>query len=56
MFLDLAKGQEELKTLITKERKKKTKKPVVILNMGKRFKGHVKRALDFEVSSNEDDN
>ena len=56
MFLDLTKGQEEMNTLITKERKKKTKKPVVILNMGRRFKGPVKRALDFEVPSNEDDN
>ena len=56
MFLDLAKGKEELKTLITKERKKKTKKPTVILNMGRRFKGPVRRALDFEALSNEDDN
>ena len=39
MFLSLAKGQEELKALITKERKEKTKKPSGILNMGKRIKG-----------------
>ena len=56
MFMDLDKGQEELKTLITKERKKNTKKPVVILNMGRRFKGPVRRTLDFEVPSSEDDN
>ena len=39
MFLNLAKGQEDLKTLFTKGSKKKTKKKVVILNMGRRFKG-----------------
>ena len=42
MFLSLAKGQEDLKTLIQKEKekkkkKKKKKKKVVLLNMGKRF-------------------
>ena len=36
--------------------KKKTKKLVVFLNMGKRFKGLVRRALDFEIPLNEDDN
>ena len=56
MFLNLAKGQENLKALIIKERKNKTKKPVVLLNMGRKFKGPVWRALDFEVPSNEDDN
>ena len=35
MFLSLAKGQEDLKTLILKEKKKKKK--VGILNMGRRF-------------------
>ena len=49
MFMYLAKGREELKTLITNERKKKTKKPAVILNMGNRIKGPVRRDLDFEV-------
>ena len=56
MFLDLAKGQDELKTLITKGNKKKTKNPSVFLNMSRRFKGPVRRALDFEVPLNEDDN
>ena len=42
MFLSLAKVQEELKALITKEKKKKTKKPTGILNMGRRFSGPVK--------------
>ena len=39
MFLNLAKGQEDLKALFTKGRKKKTKKKVVVLNIGRRFKG-----------------
>jgi prephenate dehydrogenase len=39
MILNLAKGQEELKALITK---KKTKKSAGILNMGRRFRGPVK--------------
>ena len=43
MFLKLAKGQEELKALITKEKKIKTKKPIGILNMGRRFRGPIKR-------------
>ena len=38
MFLNLAKGQHDLKTLILKEKKKKKKKKkVVLLNMGHRF-------------------
>ena len=41
MFLNLAKGQKDLKALFTKESKKKTKKKVVILNMGKKFKGPI---------------
>ena len=48
MFLSLAKGQEEMKALITKQRKEKIKKPVGILNISKRLKGPVKRALEFE--------
>ena len=56
MFLALAKGQEYLKALITKEKKKKAKKPVGVLNMGRRFIGPAKRALDFATPSNEGDN
>ena len=56
MFLDLSKGQYELNTLITKWNKKKTKNPTVFLNIGRRFKGRVRRVLDFEVPLNEDDN
>ena len=39
VLLNLAKGQEDLKALFTKGSKKKTKKKVVILNIGRRFKG-----------------
>ena len=56
MFLNLAKGKEELKTLITKERKKKTRKPIGILNMGIMLRGPPKRAQDCDIPSNEDDN
>ena len=56
MFLALAKGQEDLKALIIKEKKKKAKKPTDILNMGTRFRGPAKRALEFPTPSNEGDN
>ena len=56
MLLNLAKGQEELKTLITKERKKKTRKPIGILNMGRRFIGPIKKTQYCDIPLNEDDN
>ena len=51
LFLTLAKGQEELKTLLVEEKKKKTKKITGILNMGRRFQGQTRRALDFTTTS-----
>ena len=54
MFLNLAKGQEELKALITKEKKKNTKKLAGILNMGIRFRGPVKRVQDPDTPLDED--
>ena len=36
MFTNLAKGQQDMKTLLLKEKKKKKKK-TVLLNMGHRF-------------------
>ena len=36
MFLALAKGQEDLKALIVKEKTKKAKKPPGVLNLGRR--------------------
>ena len=56
MFLTLEKGQEELKTLLIKEKKKKAKKPTGVLNMGRRFKVPAKQTLDFATSSGEGDN
>ena len=54
MLLNLAKGKQELKALIAKE-KKKTKKPIDILNMGRRFRGPVRRSQDLDTPLDEDD-
>ena len=56
MFLALAKGKEDLKALVIKEKTKKPKKPVGVLNLGRRFRGPAKRALDFITTSDEGDN
>ena len=56
MFLNLAKGQEDLKTLLVKEKKKKAKKSTGVLNLGRRFKGPARRTLYFATSSGERDN
>ena len=55
MFINLAKGQEDLKALILKEKKKK-KKASGILNMGRRFRGMLKRQVDLTSSSKEGEN
>ena len=39
LLLTLAKGQEELKTLLEKEKEKKKKKPAGVVIMGRRFQG-----------------
>ena len=44
-FLNLAKGQEDLEALILKDKKKK-KRPVGVLNMGRRFKGPVRQVSE----------
>ena len=61
MFLNLAKGQEDLKTLILKEekkkkKKKKKKKTTGVLNMGRRFRGLLKQQVDLTSSSKEGEN
>ena len=56
MLMALTKWQEELKTLLTKENKKKTRKPTRVVIMGRRFKGQTRRTLDFATSSGEGDN
>ena len=53
MLLTLAKGQEELKTLLAEEKKKKVTR---VLNMGRRFHGQTRRTLDFATTSGERDN
>ena len=53
-LLNLAKGKQEMMVLLTKE--KKTKKQVVILNMGRRFKGHSQPVQVGDISFEEDDN
>ena len=56
-ILDLAKGQEEMKALLTKKQKK-TKKAFCVINPGRRFRGPLKRGKDFEIptsSNNEEE-
>ena len=55
MFISLAKGQEDLKALILKEKNKK-KKVSGILNMGRRFRGPLKQQVDLTSSSKEGEN
>ena len=55
-LITLAKGQEELKTLLVEERKEKTKKVTGVLNMGRRFHGQTRRTLDFATTSGERNN
>ena len=55
-LLTLANGQEELKTLLDEEKKKKTNKVTGVLNTGRRFHGQTRRTLDFATTSGERDN
>src|SRR3954464_2586573 len=48
LILNLSKGQDELKSLLTKK-EKKTKKPKGVLNLGRRFKGPLKRVEEAET-------
>ena len=50
-LLNLAKGLHDIMELLAK---KKTRKPVVILNMGRRFKGHAQPVQVGDISSEED--
>ena len=52
MFMNLAKGQKDLKTLILKDKKKKKKKKkTVLLNMGHRFGNRLQEEVDLSHSS-----
>ena len=53
-FLAMAKGQEDLKTLLLKD--KKSKKSVGVLNLRRRFKGPLKQPVDLASSSKEGEN
>ena len=53
MFLALAKGQDDLKAQIIKEKTKKAMKQAGVLNLGRSFRGSANRALDFATPSNE---
>ena len=53
LLTTLAKGQEELKTLLAKEKKKKEKKPTGVVIMGRRFQGQTRRTLNFATTSDE---
>ena len=46
-------GQEELKTLLANEKKKKEKKPTGVVIMGRRFQGQTRRTLNFATTSDE---
>ena len=51
MIMALAKGKEELKALIFKEKTKKPKKPTGVVNLGRRIRGLVRRASELATSS-----
>ncbi|XP_058774215.1 uncharacterized protein LOC131648479 [Vicia villosa] len=53
IILNLAKGQDELKALLTK--KTKTKKIKGVINMGKRFKGRPKRPEEAGIPKDEEE-
>ena len=54
LFMNLAKGQQDLKALILKEKKKKKKKKkkkTVLFNMGHRFGNRLRDEVDLTTSS-----
>ena len=51
--MTLAKGQEELKTLLKKEKEKKKKKRVGVATLGRIFEGQARRVLDLPSTSKE---
>ena len=53
--MSLAKGQQDLKTLILKEKKKKKKK-TILFNMGRRFRNNLREKVDLTHSSGGGDN
>ena len=53
LLLTLANGQEELKTLLEKEKDKNKKKRAGVVLMGRRFEGQARRTLEFPPTSEE---
>ena len=54
MFITLAKGKEDLKTLLgNKDPVKKKKKRVGVATLGRRFEGEARRVLEFPPTSEE---
>src|SRR4051812_40645612 len=54
LILNLSKGQDELKALLTKK-EKKTKKPKGVINLGRRFKGRPKKAEETGIPKDEEE-
>ena len=50
IFMNLAKGQQDLKTLILKEKKKK-KKRTILFNIGRRFGNGLQNEVDLTTPS-----
>ena len=50
LVMSLAQGQQDLKTLILKERKKKKKKRTVLFNTGSRFGNGLQNEVDMATS------
>src|SRR3954471_21140580 len=54
LILNLSKGKDELKALLTKK-EKKTKKPKGVINLGRRFKGRPKKAEETGIPKDEEE-
>ena len=51
LIMSLAKGQQDLKTLMLKEKKKKKKKRTILFNTGRRFMNRLQNEVDLTTSS-----
>ena len=52
LLMTLAKGQEDLKALLEKDKEKKKKRPGVA-TLGRRFESHARKVLEFPSTSDE---
>src|SRR4051812_762782 len=53
LIMNLSKGQDELKTLLTKK-DKNPRRPVGIINLGRRFRGPTKKAKEVQIPEDSD--